>query len=104
MSRILFLLFLFSIAQVNGYWIVAQVKEINWQQQCIQDRNCDAMELSLVLDSNSETGSAQSAWKLENVLKNASVEFLKLLNFRFLAGKIKIACSLDRGATHKHHT
>ncbi|KAI6190005.1 hypothetical protein M3Y97_00070000 [Aphelenchoides bicaudatus] len=55
----------------NAYWIVAQVKEISWQQNCIQDRQCDAMELSLVLDSNSdETGSAQTSWKLDNVLKN----------------------------------
>jgi hypothetical protein len=68
----LYLFLLCFFVQVKAEWIVAQVKEINWQQNCIQDRNCESMELSLVLDSNSVDGSMQSSWTLENVLKNVS--------------------------------
>lgn len=65
------LLFICCVIQnTSAVWIVAQVKEINYEPQCIQDRNCESMEFSLIVNSQSSKGSTQSSWQLDNVLSN----------------------------------
>ncbi|KAI6242049.1 hypothetical protein M3Y99_00281900 [Aphelenchoides fujianensis] len=52
------------------FWIAVNVREIAFQPDCIQDRNCDAMTFSMVLDSNTHAGTIQTLWSLDDVLQN----------------------------------
>lgn len=77
-------LLFFLVVSAEGFWIVAQPKEINWQQNCIQDKNCEDMELSIIMDSNSdELGSAQVSYKLDNALKNVGPKYIFLARRNF---------------------
>ncbi|KAI6213406.1 hypothetical protein M3Y94_00146400 [Aphelenchoides besseyi] len=57
------------VANSNTFWISINVRELTYQPECITDRNCDAMTLSLLLDSNSDEGTIQSSWKMEDVME-----------------------------------